>query len=364
MRKPNILFVVPCSPYFPSGLVRVEAYLPYYEEQGIQYKLINFNTPTVQKLLHWLDRSFFSKWRITDLFFRIIFHLSGLPYRWFRLLQILVLTKKYDLIFLQSIFLPSWYSKILTKVNPRVVFDYDDALYYRNEHRIQEIIQNAWKVIAGSHVLYDYASQYNSNVIIIPSSVPLENYKLEEKKKSQELLRIGWIGGPSTLKNLKILEEPFQELVRKGLAFEFLIAGSYGKKTEIPQFKGVKVIEIPVYESGSIPELVQSCDIGVMPLYDEPWERGKCAMKALICMAGALPVVCSPVGEPEYIFQDGKNGFLAFSNQDWIDKLTELLTNEELRIEVGKAGRLTIERQFSTEVSFSKLMIELFEQSD
>ncbi|MGP8337714.1 MAG: glycosyltransferase family 4 protein [Methanosarcinaceae archaeon] len=363
MKNARILFVVPCSPYFPSGIVRVEEYLPYFEASGVDYNLLNYNTPVVQRNLHWLDQSVFSKSALTDLVFRIIFHFSGIPYRWFRLLQILWSSKKYDIIFLQSILPPVWFSKLLAKLNKRIVFDYDDALYNRNVRRTQGIIRNVWRVVAGSQVLYDYARQYNPRVVLIPSSVPLQNYKSDENQGHHYPLRIGWIGGPSTLSNLRILEEPFRALVGKGLVFQILIAGSFGRQELIPKFEGVKKITVPVYQGDDIPELVASCDIGIMPLFDEPWERGKCAMKALICMAGGLPVVCSPVGEPEFIIRDGENGFLASSSQEWTEKLEALLNDAKLRMRVGKAGRETIEKGYSTEICFEALKREILDQA-
>jgi glycosyltransferase involved in cell wall biosynthesis len=352
MKNIKILFVVPCSPYFPSGIVRVEEFLPYFALNGIRYKVINFYSPTIQRSLHWLDKSIFSKTAVTDFILRAFFHALGIPYRWYRLLQILISSIRYDIVFLQSVVPPAWFSKILTSLNKHVVFDFDDALYVVKKQRTQEIIRHAWKVIAGSHVLYDYAHDYNSEVVLIPSSVPVEKYKETVLAKERYPLRIGWIGGPTTLKNLAILSEPFQALVQKGLIFELLIAGVYGKGREVPEFGGLEIIEIPIYTGDDIPQLVASCDIGIMPLLDEPWERGRCAMKALICMAGGIPVVCSPIGESQFIIRDGENGFLAANSQNWIEILSKLLTEKELRNRVGKAGRLTIEQGYSTEVCF------------
>jgi glycosyltransferase involved in cell wall biosynthesis len=357
----KILFVVPCTPYFPSGVVRVEAYLPYFDVNNIEYKLLNFNTPAVQRNLHWLDQSIFAKNRLVELCFRVFFHLSGIPYRWFRQIQILLLSFQYDVVFLQAILPPVWFSKVLTKINRYVVYDYDDAQYNRNARRVQKIIQNVWKVIAGSHVLFDYAAQYNDNVVLIPSAVPLQNYKLDEYQTVHTPLRIGWIGGASTLNNLRILEEPFRALLVKGYEFEIFIAGSHGKESLIPEFKGVPKTIVPVYKGEEIPELVKEFDVGVMPLLDEPWERGKCAMKALIYMAAGLPSISSPVGEPAHIVVDGENGFLANSPRDWINKLEALFTSSELRERVGQAGRNTVAEGYSTDVCFEVLKREIFD---
>lgn len=358
----KVLFVVPCTPYFPSGVVRVEEYLPYFDTIDVEYKVINFNAPAVQKNLHWLDDSVFAKMRVAELGLRALFHFSGIPYRWFRIIQILLLSLQYDVVFLQSILPPVWFSKFLSKLNPCVIYDYDDAQYYRNERRTQGIMRNAWKVIAGSHVLQEYASQHNANVVLIPSAVPLQEYEMEELRVQRDCLRIGWIGGPSTLRNLNILEGPFQILVNKGFEFELFIAGSYRREKLIPEFKGINKIIVPVYKREEIPDLTRKFDIGIMPLLDEPWERGKCAMKTLIYMAAGLPSISSPVGEPEYLVHDGENGFLASSSQEWADKLELLLTSPRLRDRIGQSGRQTVAWGYSTAVCFELLRQELADQ--
>ena len=357
----KILFVVPCTPHFPSGIVRVEQYFPFLNKTDIDYHWINFNTPRVQRWLYWLDHSIWGRRRWSDFIFRVAIHLSGFPYRWLRMAQILWLAKKVDLIFLQAVLPPAWFDRLLSRLNPHMVFDYDDALYVGHAARTQAVIQSSWRVLAGSQVLLNYARQFNPHSILLPSSVPLASYPPLEGHPVHAPIRLGWIGGISTLEQLRILEEPIKRLVEKGYHFELLIAGSKQRTEKLPNTSGIPIIKIPEYKGTEIPGLVKQFDIGVMPLFDTARERGKCGMKAIIYMAGGLPVVSSPVGAANDIICDGQNGFLAATSAEWVDKLETLMTDPALRAHLGTAGYKTVQEGYSDEVCFRLLNQELFQ---
>jgi len=177
----------------------------------------------------------------------------------------------------------------------------------------------------------------------------------------QNPVRIGWIGGPSTLHYLRRLITPLQYLREAGIDFELWFAGTWNLISGVlPELSDMKVVEIAKYSDNQIPEIVSKFDIGVMPLDDGDWERGKCAMKAIICMAGGKPVVSSPVGEINYIIQDGINGFLANNDHDWIEKLTVLIQNHALSKKMGEAGRFTVEESYAVSTCFEILMKKIF----
>jgi glycosyltransferase involved in cell wall biosynthesis len=116
----------------------------------------------------------------------------------------------------------------------------------------------------------------------------------------------------------------------------------------------------PTYRDQDIPSLVARYDIGVMPLDDGPWERAKCAMKALIYMAAGKPAVCSRVGENPYVITDGVNGSLVESEQDWIATLRSLIVDPARRDEMGRRGRQTVEERYSAQTSFALLREHVF----
>ncbi|MEA4907965.1 MAG: glycosyltransferase family 4 protein [Anaerolineaceae bacterium] len=351
----RILFVLPCTPFFPSGIVRVQQFFPFLDAAGIGYRWVDFNTPRVQRWLHWLDRSIFARWRWSNLALRALIHLSGFPYRWLRMAQIWWWAPHYDLVFLQAILPPAWFSRALAWRNPQVVFDYDDALYVRSEKRTAGVIRSAWKVVAGSHALFEFARRHNPRTVLIPSSVDVKNYMRREEGHGHTPLRLGWIGSVSTIVQLEILAGPLQRLLEKGILVELFLAGTRGRRDLYPRLEGIPILEVETYTNAQIPQLTTQFDIGVMPLFDTPIERGKCAMKALIYMAGGVPVVSSAVGEAGYVIQPGQNGYLARDEQAWATTLEALIHDPALRARVGAAGRQTVESKYSVEVCYHLL---------
>jgi glycosyltransferase involved in cell wall biosynthesis len=218
-------------------------------------------------------------------------------------------------------------------------------------------------VIAGSHSLHDYAAARNGRVKLIPSSVPVERYRTPEPHDyhvQDRPFRLGWIGSPSTVKYLRLLREIVAPLRQRGHDLIFVVVGIGRDRGSLPDLGPMEVVD--EYHAAELPGLVSGFDIGVMPLSDGPWERGKCAMKALVCMAGGKPVVCSHVGENAYVIEDGVNGYLAASPEQWIDRLDRLMRDEQLRIAMGQNGRCTVEKFYSTQVCFTRLQSEVLGQ--
>ena len=333
-------------------------YFPFLEQDNFEYKWFNLNTPRVQTWLHRLDQSPYAQFTLLEFCIRALIHLSGIPYRWFRMIQILLLARQFDLIFLQATILPVFISRILKKRNPFLVFDFDDALYVRYPKQTNTLIESSWRVIAGGHTLYDYASKLNPNTIFVPSPVNANDYSTSPRKSSR--LCLGWIGGVNTLRYLEEIVQPLNHLATQGYRFDLLLAGTYGNKKYIPTFENINVIEIERYTHEQIPGLVSRFDLGIMPMPDGPLERGKCALKLIIYMAGARPVVCSPVGENLFVIEEGVNGYFADSPQTWEIRLAELLDSEILRREQGEAGRIKVEDRYDLGVCYQILFNEIF----
>lgn len=355
----KILFVGNCTPYFSSGIVRAKRFFPSLTKLGISYDWMEINAAAVQRWLERLDRSVFGKRKATDLLFRSLIHGLGLPYYWVQILRILRNQSRYDVLFFQSVLLPPRAMRYLAKQNSRMIFDYDDALYVKHESKTRGMIQYAWKVFAGSHALYDFAKAINPTTILLPSSIPIDKYSIQTKHEPHTPIRIGWIGGPSTLNQLEIVVEPLKNMLDAGIDFELLIAGSKNQPIPLSKIEKLHILEVPEYSDDNIPEIVKEMDIGIMPLYDTPAERGKCAMKMLIYMAGELPVVASPVGESLFIVREGQNGFLARTADEWGTKLSCLIQDASLRASVGNAGRRTVAERYSQEIIFQKMISEL-----
>ena len=240
-----------------------------------------------------------------------------------------------------------------------LVYDFDDAVFLENTsganrylaalkypQKIGAIIRRCDQVIAGNDYLAAYARRFNTSVHVIPTAVDTKVFvPRPEMVPSGRLLVVGWIGTPTTAAYVAPIADVLVRLARDHV-FRFRVSGA-GTAVSVP---GVDV-ETPPWSLAREVELFNTCDIGVYPLPDDDWARGKCGFKAIQFMACGVPVVASAVGVNREIIQDGVNGFLASAPAEWHEKLRRLLVDPDLRRRIGAAGRRTIEERYSVEVN-------------
>jgi glycosyltransferase involved in cell wall biosynthesis len=309
------------------------------EKQGYIVKVNPSIVPTYPLIKPWYSK--------------LILNLANFLKKFTELLQ----TRKDDIIYVQkSIFAYSpaiheWFAKKILK--RKLIFDFDDAIFLLKPKRTCAIVKMADAVIVGSHHLKEYAVKYNKNVFQIPTCIDTSVHKPAPRKENPNIV-IGWIGSFSTLPYLSLLVKPFKALGQKCDA-EFRIIGANEYEEGVPNFKNVSVKLIDWNLSTEWQELAKF-DIGVMPLFDTDWERGKCAFKALQYMTMGIPAICSDVGEARYIIEDGINGFLCKTETEWLNKLSLLVGNKKLRTELGNNGRKTAEEKYDLETNTQKLI--------
>jgi len=244
-----------------------------------------------------------------------------------------------------------------------VVFDYDDLimspafseLIPRNgngirsrlfRNRMDLVIKACRHIIVGSPFLYDRTVEQNTRVTMIPSPVDLRRYTLRPERGGSDQVVIGWKGSRGTSPYLEQLRPVFESLVQKyGQRIKIVVHGDPAFRPYGP-FMEVRPFDLDT----EIAEL-HSYDIGLMPLYNDEFTLGKCAFKALEYMAVGVPSVSSPVGFINDIVQHGVNGFLAETTDEWIEVLSRLAEDENLRRSIGLAGRKTVEERFSIEAT-------------
>jgi len=247
---------------------------------------------------------------------------------------------------------PAVFERLITRMRVPMVFDFDDAIFvsYRSPSngylsylkfaaKTKTICRLASHVMVGNSYLADYARQFNTQVTIVPTTIDTEKYSLRRNRTS-EVPVIGWTGSFSTVQHLDTLRGALQKLAQHE-HFRLRVIG-----TPQYQLEGVDVEAIP-WRSETELEDLSPIDIGVMPLPNDAWSKGKCGLKALQFMALGIPTICSPVGVNMDIVHDGENGFIAETEADWIEKLGRLLRSVKLREEMGMAGRSTVERNYS-----------------
>ena len=257
--------------------------------------------------------------------------------------------------------LPAWAEELLKVRGIPYVVDYDDAVYHRyNLHHdplirallgksIDTVMQHATTVVVGNDYLAEYALRANAHKIeYLPTVVDIDRYPISEKKSPQ--FRIGWIGSPITAPYLGVIKDALDEVCRQTKARMVLIG--VGDHNPLP---GLEKENLVWSEDSEVAD-IQSCDVGIMPLPDEPFTRGKCGYKLVQYMAAGLPVVASPVGINTLIVEHEKTGFLASTPEEWVKALVTLYHDEGMRSNMGKAGRQKVEKEYSLQITAPRLL--------
>ncbi|MBK8809912.1 MAG: glycosyltransferase [Acidobacteria bacterium] len=274
----------------------------------------------------------------------------------------------YDLVYVfreSALFGPAWFERLVARSGVPMVFDFDDAVflayksptngylsYLKFPGKTQTIIKCSAHVMAGNEFLADYSRRFNHNVTIIPTTIDTQKYRVVEKPTNLDQLTVGWSGSFSTVQHLDTIRDVLQELSReKDFRLRVIGTGSY-------EIEGINAEAVPWRSETEISDL-SHIDIGIMPLPDDAWSKGKCGLKALQYMALGIPTICSPVGVNSTIIKDGINGFLAASKTEWVEKLKRLLDSRELRLRLGREGRRTVEQEYSAHVQAPRVA-ELF----
>jgi glycosyltransferase involved in cell wall biosynthesis len=258
----------------------------------------------------------------------------------------------YDVIFLQRKRLLSPLLSFLRWRAKRIVYDFDDAVMYRSsnasspysatrERRFARTITAVDHVIAGNTFLQEQARRYTDQVTIIPTTIDMTRYTPKDYHKKSTKVTIGWIGSSSTLPYLDRVKGVFEALGKRYNGIELKIIGD-----SFFDCKNISVVKKKWNEEDEIEDL-KSLDIGVMPLSDDPWSRGKCGLKILQYYGVGVPVVCTPVGINRDVVQDGVNGFWAMTHEEWIEKLSILIEDPPLRQKMGLSGRELVGASYS-----------------
>jgi glycosyltransferase involved in cell wall biosynthesis len=339
----TVLCIVPYPTEGPSNRLRVEQYRPYLEAQGFRVTIRPFVSSRCYRVLYepgrYLLKTAYLLWgalkRLGDL-------VRGLSY------DVILIHRE------SSPFGPPVLEWCWARAGKRLVFDFDDAIflpYISHAHpwignlkprrRVAQSISLARWVIAGNEYLAAYARQYNPQVVVIPTPVDTARYRPPEGVPGAERVVIGWIGSRSTIAYLERLRDVFARLGQAFPLVEVRVVGGPFAADGLPN-----VLARP-WRLEREAEDLQGFDIGIMPMPDDPWTRGKCAFKAILCMSVGLPVVCSPVGVNLEVVQDGRNGFLASTDEEWFERLSRLITDSGLRERMGREARQTVEERYA-----------------
>jgi glycosyltransferase involved in cell wall biosynthesis len=269
-------------------------------------------------------------------------------------LRVLLSARRYDLVWMEYEAFP-WLpfgEGLLHLSRVPCLIDYDDAIFHRYDNherswvrwllggKIDRVMRGAAAVIAGNPYIARRARAVGARQVdLIPTVVDLKRYHPRPPVRSEGPITVGWIGSPVTARYLEQVAESLCTVSRQRPVRLLAVgAGSL-------ELAGVEVVNRPWSEAAEV-ELIRNMDIGIMPLPDAPWERGKCGYKLIQYMACAVPVIASPVGVNRDLVVPGQTGLLATTPAEWTAALLQLATNEQLRAELGRGGRKLVEENY------------------
>jgi len=261
-------------------------------------------------------------------------------------------------------YLPAFIERMAIR-GKAVIYDMDDAFFHRYDDspnslvrgllggKHGDLLSRAAACTCGNDYLHDFAVRFCPNTIVVPTVVDTGNYRPIASKPDTKIV-IGWIGSPTTWPNVRPLLPLLEELCAGGEVCVRVIGA--GSAANADSFPGLELVDWS--EETEVAE-VQRMDIGIMPLIDSPFERGKSGYKLIQYMACGLPVVASPVGVNRTIVSDGVNGFLATTEDQWRQALRKLIAETDLRRRMGERGREQVKSAYSLDSQAPRL-IELF----
>ena len=266
-------------------------------------------------------------------------------------------------------YFPALFEKYLALLRVPYVFDFDDPIFHYYDlsphrwvrallgNKVRQVITGAAGVFAGSPYLVDYARQFNSRVEYLPTVIDLDRYPVTRdfSTRAERPFTIGWIGSSSTAPYLEQIRTALEEVQRYRPTRLVLVGAGSATLGGIPS-------DIRPWSEERESTDILKFDVGIMPLTDDAWSRGKCGFKLIQYMATGIPVVASPVGVNREIVEPGVNGYLPASSSGWVDAFLELSNKSALAAKMGAAGRRKVEQKYCVQVT-APLFVQGLEQA-
>jgi glycosyltransferase involved in cell wall biosynthesis len=353
----RILFVIPYPlDKAPSQRFRVEQFFPALEEHHISYIVAPFLDDKTWAVLYQQSGLLKKGWGV----------LKGFLKRF----ALLFKATKYSHVFVHreaSPIGPPVFEFLLAKVlRKKLIYDFDDAIWMvntvtpsplvdmiRSVWKIRYICKWSYKVVGGNAYLCNYASKYNRNVVLIPTSVDTcKKFASVKTHSNEKKLVIGWTGSHTTMTYLDMIYPVIRKLEEK-YDFTFLVISNKAPEAELRSLRF-----LPWKKDTEIEDL-SKIDIGIMPMFRDPFSEGKCGFKIIQYLSMGIPALATPVGVNATIIEEDRNGFLCEDEQEWYQKLSLLLEDADMRQRMGMNGRKKIEEQFSIKAN-TEAFINLF----
>ena len=339
----------------PSQRFRYEQYLPLLAQQGISYEIYSFLDARTNRILY-------QPGRVPQKVFGIV---RGFLRRWVHLFN----SRRATYVFIHreaTPLGPPWAEWLLAKVlRKKIIYDFDDAIWLRDASsvnsvnsllkwrgKVPAICRWSYAVSAGNAYLARFAQQHAPRVVINPTTIDTEDHHAHSQNQATDRPVVGWTGSHSTLKYLEPLVPVFQQL-EQAHDFQLVVIANRPPAITLPS------LEFVPWRIGTEIDDLLRFHVGLMPLPDDPWAQGKCGFKALQYLALGIPALVSPVGVNSEIVEHGVEGYHCTTDEDWYECLSKLLTDTELRTQMGQAGRQKVVDHYSVR-SNSESFLSLF----
>jgi glycosyltransferase involved in cell wall biosynthesis len=326
----------------PGQRYRIEQWAPFLEADGIKVDFLTFADARLADLLYIPGRSAAKAAAMAAAFLRRLSHLA--------------MIRRYQLVLIHRtacLVGPALIERLVALLQRPIIYDFDDSIFVLHttgtNHRFgwlkfpgktAAICKLSAHVVVGNSFLADYSRKYNPRVTMIPTSIDTARYQPVDKKSDGNRVVIGWTGTSTSQTYLEMFAPVLRELVeRRNVEIRVI-------SDREPQLPGVPYVW-QRWSSETETQDLGILDIGIMPMPDDSWSRGKCSLKALQYMALGIPAICSEVGTNREVIQHGENGFLASTPQEWIRCFDILIDNPALRARLGREARQTVEQRYS-----------------
>ena len=357
----KVLFVTQYGFLAASSRTRVFQYLPYLQKHHIQASILTVLPDS--RIAGSQILATHNRWHKIAYYGRAVWRtlICGI--------QVWLRASAYDILFIQKVIFPAPIRWLLRWRRSPMAYDFDDAIFTtevrrhnwltawkqrRNAAGLPAMLELADLVLVENQYTAEYAGRYCSDVSIITGPIDTERYcDPQVREGGSDPVVLGWIGSATTVSYLDLIRVPLARLAQRFPALRLRVVGA-----DAVDLEGIQ-IEFAVWSLDSEVEDLKSFDIGLMPMPDDPWTRGKGGYKLLQYMAMGLPVVTSPVGVSQQIVDDGKVGFWARSPNEWEERLALLIQDSYLRLEMGRRGRAVVEAEYALDVSSRRLVEQM-----
>ncbi len=348
----RVLFVIPHPPEGASGRFRVLQYLPWLRQQGLSCEVRPFMSEALYRCLYQPGR----------LPQKVAMSMAAVLRRCVDVVR----AAQADVVMVHREALPLGtvlLERAMARLCPAVVFDFDDAIYlnhasaanawarvFKRAEKTSAIVSLSAQVVVGNRVLEAYTRAYNPRVSVIPPPIDTEQFQCRPPLPQARAVVIGWIGSHTTAGYLRMIQRALATVITRYPEVEVRVVGAGSNLLTVPRLQLIR------WDLAHEREELHRFDIGLMPMSDDEWARGKCGFKALLYMSAGIPVVASPVGITSEIVREGVNGFLATSEEVWVSRLSQLIEDRDLGPRMGQAGRTIVEEEYSLKVHAPRLL--------